>query len=275
MTKGKIALLATVLCVSAAVPAYAAYENVGRVEIGNRNDMRGRDRDRFDRRDRNMGDVKVFRLGGAVDSLQVRAEGSDISCRSVDATFENGRTRSVFNGDLREGRTVNVDMPGRERGIRSLDFNCMARGRGDNAAIRITADIGNHRDEWRRSPDWNNSWSKVFNWGSNAVNNWQMIGQERFEGRGDTESTFAGWKGQRTDAVALRPLETDARCSRVTARFDRGREQPLNVNNGDVLRRGQYYKLDLPGNMRNLESINMRCSAQGGRAVTMQIFVSK
>ena len=44
---------------------------------------------------------------------------------------------------------------------------------------------------------------------------------------------------------------------------------------GDVLRQGQYYKVDLPGDMRNLRSLDLSCHAQGARRVTIQIFVSK
>ena len=51
-----------------------------------------------------------------------------------------------------------------------------------------------------------------------------------------------------------------------------GRDQALNVNNGDYLRRGMFYKLDLPGRNRDLNSISLRCRATDARRVTMQIF---
>ncbi len=71
------------------------------------------------------------------------------------------------------------------------------------------------------------------------------------------------------------PVNADARCARVTARFGNGNDQPLNVNNGDLLRRGQYYKLDLPGRARDLVSLNMRCRATGARSVQVRIFTSR
>ena len=224
----------------------------------------------MDRRDT---DIHTFNLGGPVEKLQLRAERNDVNCRSVTATFENGQDRSLFNGRLREGRSVNVDVPGRSRTIRRLDFNCDTNN-GRPASISIIADVGGYRDAWRRSPDWQNNWAKVFNWGSNAINNWQMVSSESFDGRNDSETTNAGVRGLHVDAVALKPLETDARCSRVVARFDNGRMQVLALHNGDLLRRGEYEKLDLPGDTRNLARLEMRCRAANAQHVTIQIFTS-
>src|SRR6185503_811084 len=138
--------------------------------------------------------------------------------------------------------------------------------------IRISADIGRYRNDWMRGPNWRTTWSRMFNWGSNTINDWRLVGTESFEGRGDSEQAFTGWRGVNADSVALKPLESDARCSRVPARFGNGRDQMLNVNNGDVLRRGMIYKLDLPGRQRNLTSLSLRCSAIGARRVSIQIF---
>lgn len=269
MKKSKLAILAAMLCLGAAAPALADWDNIGSIDVGG-DDRRGPPGAMM-RADR---DVRSFDFGGPVERLQLRAERSDVMCRSVDATFGNGQRTNVFSGRLPQNRPVNVDMPGRERSIRRLEFNCRADSfRG--ATIRIVADVGRYRDDWRRNPDWQRNWSRVFNWGSQMVNDWQMVGQERFEGRRDVENTFTGWRqGRRVDAVALKPLETDARCGRVIARIDGGRRVELNVNRGDVLRRGQFYKLDLPGNYRNLEALSLQCTAVNARAVTIQIFTS-
>lgn len=257
MQKSKLAVLAILFCAGTAVPALAAWDQVGSVNIDFRRDR----------------DTHNFDFGGPVDRLQLTADRGDIDCRSVSATFANGNAREIFRGTLRRGQPANIDLPGNNRGIRRLNFACGARDpRG--GVIRIAADIGSHRDEWRRNPGFDRTWGRVFNWGSNAVNNWQLIGSESFEGRGDVENSFTGYRGRGSDAIALKPLEADARCSRVSARFDRGRDQALNVNNGDLLRRGQYYKLDLPGNYRNLDSLTLRCSAVNARRVTIQIFTS-
>jgi hypothetical protein len=257
MNRTRLAVLAAVLCAGAATPALAEWDSIGSVHVS------GRDRD-----------VRNFDLGGPVDRISLRAENNTVDCRSVTATFGNGTTRRVFSGRLYENRATNLDLPGNNRNIKRLAFNCSA-GRYHDATIRIAADIGSHRDEWRRNPNFGRMWAHMFNWGSNAVNNWQYIGQESFEGRHDSESAFTGWRGRNTNAIALKPLDASARCSRVTAMFKNGRTRDLNVNNGDYMRKGQYYKIDLPGEQRNLTSLNLQCRATDARRVTVQIFTSK
>jgi hypothetical protein len=238
-------------------PAWAQWNDIGRVDIRHNGERLTRD----------------IRFGGPVERLQLTAEGGDVFCRDVRATFGNGRTRAVFHGTLHEHRGQPVDLPGGERDVRSLTFRCGAV-HDRNAAIRVSADIGRYRDTWRRSPDFGRMWAKTFNWGSNLVNDWQYIGTESFEGRRDSESSFAGFRGRHVDALALKPLNADARCMRVVAHFRGGRDRPLDVNRGDRMRRGQYYKLDLPGGYRNLESLSLRCQAADARRVQIQIFTS-
>ncbi|MBV9551000.1 MAG: hypothetical protein JO256_15135 [Alphaproteobacteria bacterium] len=287
MKSVKLAGIAGFCCV-VALPAFAAWDSLGSVDVSGRGPgmmMRGNDRDgrmgmRGMDRDNRMGmrgmdrDVRNFDLGGPVERLQLRAERSDIDCRSVMARFGNGERRDIFHGTLQQGRTADIDMPGRARDLDGLVFNCAAMdGRG--GTIRISADVGRYRNDWMRGPNWRSTWSRTFNWGSNAVNNWRLVGTESFEGRGDSEQAFTGWRGVNAESVALMPLETDARCARVVARFGNGREQPLSVNNGDLLRRGQYYKLDLPGRSRDLTSLALRCSPVGARRVSIQIFTGR
>ncbi|HEY8949627.1 MAG TPA: hypothetical protein VIM56_12140 [Rhizomicrobium sp.] len=258
MNRTCLAAFAAILCASAATPALADWDNIGSVSVSHRSDR----------------DTRTFDLGGPIDRLSLRAEGSDIDCRSVNATFGNGRTRQVYSGRLYGGRSTNVDLPGDNRNIRRLSFNCRAREFG-GGTIRIAADIGSHRDEWRRNPNFARVWARMFNWGSNAMNNWRYVGQESFEGRRDRESAFTGWRGRNIDSIALKPLDANARCSRVTAMFGNGRTQDLNVNGGDFMRQGQYYKVDLPGDRRNLTSLNLRCRATDARRVTIQIFTGR
>ena len=256
----KLALpvMAVCFCLGAAVPALAAWDEVGRVDVGFRGDRETRD----------------VRFGGAVEGLQLRAEGNDINCRSVRARFGNGADREIFRGRLRQGDSTNIDLPGDRRNLRSLSFQCTTDS-PRRASIRVVADVGRYRNEWRRNPDFDRMWARTFNWGSDLVNDWQYLGAEEFRGRGDHETRFAGWRGRRIDALALKPVGADARCSRVTAMFRKGRPVPLDVNRGDVLRQGQYYKLDIPGDRRNLESISLACRPMNGRQVSVQIFTSK
>jgi hypothetical protein len=106
------------------------------------------------------------------------------------------------------------------------------------------------------------------------VNDWQMVGRESFEGRNDREMTNVGLRGRHVDAIALMPVNADARCSSVIARFDNGRSQRLDLRNGDFLRRGTYTRVDLPGSYRNLDGIVLRCRATNARSVTINLYTS-
>jgi hypothetical protein len=251
---------AALFCLGLAAPALAAWDSLGTVNVDGRP---GTDRD-----------ARTFNMGGPVERLQLRAERSDIECRSVRARFGNGNRRDIFHGRLREGRTVDIDMPGNARNLNRLAFACTALDRR-GGTIRISADVGRYRNDWMRGPNWRSTWARMFNWGSNMANDWRLVGTERFEGRRDSERAFTGWRGVNADAVALKPLEADARCNRVVARFRNGRSQTLNINHGDILRRGMYYKLDLPGRQRDLTSLTLRCSAVGAGRVSVQIFTSR
>ncbi len=257
MKTARTAAFSAMLCASAAMPAFAAWDHVGVITIDQRN---GRERN-------------VFDLGGPVSALRLRAEDTDIRCASVKATFAGGKVSTLYSGSLRKGQDTTVDLPGRDRNITALAFDCDGRGR--NAKIRISADIGQYRSEWMRGPNWRQTWAKVFNWGSNAIYNWKYLGQERFDGRNDSEQAYAGWSGRGSEAIALKPLNADARCSHVAATFQNGKEQTLAIHNGDALQKGMYHMLDLPGDRRDVTRLSLRCRATNARSVTIQIFTSK
>lgn len=147
-------MLAAVLVAGTALPAVAAWDRIGTVD--------------FTRRDTR--DVHYGSFGGPVEALALRARGSDIRCQSVTATFMNGNTRQVFSGNLPEGREVTLDLPGNgPRRVQQLDFNCVpTNSRDGTVAISadVVADVGAYRDDWRRSPDWDRTWSRIFDWGN-------------------------------------------------------------------------------------------------------------
>lgn len=147
MNRRTILPIAALLIASAASPAFAAWDRIGSVD--------------FTRRDTH--DVQYGNFGGSVETLALQARGSSLRCDSVTATFGNGRTRQVFRGNLPEGQNVTVDLPGGERRVSKLDFDCRPAERG-RASVDIVADVGRYRDEWRHNPDWQRTWSHMFNW---------------------------------------------------------------------------------------------------------------
>jgi hypothetical protein len=141
-------ILAAALTIGTALPAAAAWDRIGSVD--------------FSRRDSH--DTQYGNFGGSVEALALQARGADVTCQSVTATFGNGRPMQVFRGELRQGQNVTIDLPGRDRFVRRLDFDCQPR-RGRNASVDIVADVGRYQAEWRRSPDWDRTWSRMFHWG--------------------------------------------------------------------------------------------------------------
>ena len=123
MRRSSTLMVAALLASSVAIPALAALEPVGSVGFS-----------RMDTRDSQI-------LNTRGDAITLTARGSDVMCDSVMATFGNGRTREVFRGDLPRGQSVTVDLPGRERMVERLDFNCRPTERW-RARVDVAADTG-------------------------------------------------------------------------------------------------------------------------------------
>jgi hypothetical protein len=261
--------MAAILCTSAAMPALAAWDRIGSVDVSSA---------------RNNPAVEYGNFGGRVESLALRSRGSDVFCRDVTATYGDGTTDRVFRGMLTENTNVTLDIPNRL--LRRLDFNCRAVDR-QSARLEIAADVGRYQAEWRRSPDWDRMWSRMFPWangrafgdryvtGQLDTSDWITVGTARFQGPYDHEMAVTGWRGRNVDSIALRPLNDDARCTQVTATFANGRTRDLNIADNTILRRDRMTMIDLPGGQRNVERIDMTCHAEHGGMVTMQVLASK
>ena len=127
-------VLAALLSSGAAVPAIAAWDRVGTVD--------------FTLRDTHDAKLGNFR-GNAVG---LTARDSDVMCDSVMATFGNGRTREIFRGELRRGETVTIDLPGNQRSVDRVDFDCRPT-EGYRAMVDIATDTGGYRNDRLRFPD--------------------------------------------------------------------------------------------------------------------------
>jgi len=275
--KTRLVALAAVLLSGMAVPAFAAWDRIGSVDFSPRDNT----------------DTQYGNFGGRVEALALQARNSDVRCRNVTAVFGNGQTARVFQGVLPRGQNVTVDLPGNSRMIRRLDFNCRSMNRG-TASVDIAADVGRYQAEWRGSPDWDRTWSRMFNWGNERGNGrgnrfgndryvtgqldtsgWITLATERFNGRNDREQAFTGWRGRNVERIGLRPTNDDARCRSITATFANGSRVNLNLDNGDILREDRITTVDLPGNRRDVTRIDMNCHAEHGNMVTMEVLASR
>lgn len=239
-------------------------------------------------------EVAYTNFGGSVERLAFRSNDGDVACRNISVLFANGQSAVVFSGTLQRDRQTIVDLPGTARNVRQVAFNCRVMGPARQSDVDIVADVGRYRAEWRNNPNWERQWSRVFawandrddnrgpgNWGNgpgrpgNGAGGWMPIGSERFEGPRDQETTYAGARGQAIETVGIQAMDNDARCSRLTATFENGRSTDLYVNRGGILNRGRMYEVDLPGNRRNLERLDMTCRGERGRPVTVQILAHR
>ncbi|MEN3974062.1 hypothetical protein [Emcibacter sp. SYSU 3D8] len=228
-------------------------------------------------------------FGGPIEKLRLAASGNDVICKSVTATFNNGKTRQIFEGRIRKGAATAVDLPGKERQIRKLGFRCRSEGRRD-ARINIAADLGSFSDIWQRNP----AWASLFGVAVTAdrghdrqdgrsdgrhnyrdedrMNGWVRLGADSFEGRRDREAVSAGWKGRSVDTLGLRAVNGDARCSRVYVTFGNGKTQDLDIGDRGRLREGDFHRIDLPGDERNVRQLQLVCSSIGDRQVTIESY---
>jgi hypothetical protein len=245
-------------------PEYPAWDRLGSVTVSNLPDR----------------DVEWNQFGGRMSRLSFHAANSDVACRDISATFANGRTRTIYSGELPFNRDVVVDLPGAERAVEAISFDCQADApRGSR--VDIAADLGNYRAEWQQSPDWATVWSRIFRWPDQVVvnerfdPNWVPLARERFEGQNDYETTLPGARGRAIDTVGIRPLDNDARCMRLSATYQNGRTSDLWVNRGGRLMRNRLYEVDLPGGQRNIARLDMMCRGERGRPVTIQVLGSR
>lgn len=307
MKQTRLLALAAALCASVAMPAFAqpGYGQPDRPVYG-QPDRPGAfvpyDRPGFDRIGsvdfsiRPDHEVEYGTFGGRVSQLAFRARNGSVQCRRITATFNNGRTRELFRGTLQRGRDTVVDLPGQARLIRRIDFDCRSLA-PRVTRVDIAADIGQYRAEWRRSPDWDRVWSRMFNWtddnryagrpgrpivpGDRYVTEplnpqgWITLGSEVFNGRFDRETTITGLAGRDIQRIGLRPVNDNARCSRVTATFANGNTRELNIDERDMLQEDRVFELDLPGNARDITRIDMACHAENGGQVRMMVMANR
>jgi len=248
--------LAAVLAAGSAAPALAAnWDRIDSVNVSH-----GADRDSVSPD-----------FGGPVEALRFTARESGMQCKAITAVFGNGERSQIFSGRIARGTSRAVDLPGARRNIAKLNFRCHALDKSGGRIV-IEANAGQYRSQWLKSPNWARLWAAIVD---ANVNYWVYLGRENFAGRDDVETTFAGWGGRSMNAVGLRPVNDDARCSHVIATFANGTSRELDVNRGDLLYEGRTYRVDLPGTERNVTRLVLKCRAEHGRSVAINIYANK
>jgi hypothetical protein len=260
MTKSGILLITAALAAGIATPAHADWDHVASIQVDYNADRDSASPD----------------FGGPVEKLRFTAHGSDIQCAYIRATFSSGRTADLFSGRLAQNASRAIDLPGEQRTIRKITTRCHAFQRS-GSQIELEADIGQYRDAWRSSPNWNQVWSRIFNWSNQPgvdqmINYWVPITTLHFYGRRDSDGSATGWSGKSIGAIGLRPSK-NARCGRIIAVFGNGQRVDLGAR---TLSAGATARFDLPGsNDRNLSRLNLACHAIAGTRVDIGVFGRK
>jgi hypothetical protein len=126
---------AALLCTVATVPSFAALDRLGEVNFSQR-----------DTHDARLGNFKA-------ESMALIAQGSDVLCDRVVATYGDGRQGEIFRGTLPQGETVRIHLP--RSSVDRVDFDCRPAD-GYRASVAMAADDGrypNQRFEDRRFHD--------------------------------------------------------------------------------------------------------------------------
>lgn len=255
--------LASLFTLMAAPPAAAAWQGIGQARFGTALDHAG--------------------LAGPdrpVRALEFTARNNPMYCDNIRAHFMSGRTVEVYSGGLAQGRTIRVDLPGGSHRIRRLTMRC--RATHNWAFVEVAANTGRGGRSQILGPVPGSGPRPGPGWGRDGgfdrlphSARWQRVGVESFEGRRDRETAAAGWAGRLVEAVALRPLNGDARCNRVVAEFRHGIRRQLDADRFRRMRRGRYYTFDLPGDVRNLVRLHLSCRAVGDDEVRIEIFTRR
>ncbi|HEY4115851.1 MAG TPA: hypothetical protein VGM17_17480 [Rhizomicrobium sp.] len=103
---------------------------------------------------------------------------------------------------------------------------------------------------------------------------WIPLGREHFHGKFDHEASFPGWAGKHIDMIALRTDDV-ASCTKVRVTFRNGHTDDLNTGDLNRMTPGRTYRLDLPGEERNVARIAIACHSLVDRGVTVQVFARK
>jgi hypothetical protein len=213
--------------------------------------------------------IQRVRIAAPIEHLQFRAEGGDIHCLTVRASFRDGESRVIFSGDIPRGHPVTLAFDGGDTSIRQLRLRCSGP---DGSQLVIAADVGRFEGEWSGDSSLERVWSVARNWRSALMHDWELVGGGRFQSRYE-ESRIQGPEAP-VAALALKPVGRDARCRSGSVTFEGGKSRKLDLDRDDFLAHDLYYRLDLPAGTPPLEAIALECRATNGGRVMIQVFAS-
>jgi len=104
--------------------------------------------------------------------------------------------------------------------------------------------------------------------------NWDLLGEQAFGYRYD-DKTIDSVRSRDVRAIGIRASGGDASCRLVLVRFGNGQRVSLDASNLDYMRDGKLYKIDVPGNRRDIRRLAVSCRAETGRLVDLLFYLKR
>src|SRR5579872_6195428 len=123
MKKAHTFAIAAMLTMGTAIPALAAWNHVGNVEVS----------------PYRYTDVQLGNFQGPVDRIRFHSDGR-ADCDNIRVRYDNGMTREVYSGALYDGQDQTITFPDRSSLVNAISFSCRAAHEG-GAQIAVAADM--------------------------------------------------------------------------------------------------------------------------------------
>jgi hypothetical protein len=236
-------LIAAALVTGTAVPALAAWNQMGNAQIPSEH----------------YSTIQVDGFTGPVERIRLHADGR-ADCDTVRVQYNNGESQQVFSGALYDGQDQTISFPEGARPVNALSLNC-----------RATSDEGSHIAVAADVPAFGRVPQAAYSYGSTAPQHDVTLLASRDFGDLNQRSLMLGDTGA-VQAIALQPIGADARCSRIRATFDDGSTSQTIPNGGGALHEGHIYNAHVSSEGRDLNSLDLTCEAANGDQVKINVY---
>lgn len=242
MKKAHTIAIAAMLTAGSAIPALAAWNHVGNVEVS----------------PYRYTDVRLGNFQGPVDRIRFHSDGR-ADCDNIRVRYDNGQTREVYSGTLYDGQDQTITFPDRSNLVTAVSFSCRAAREG-GAQIAVTADMPAFDIPARAVDD------------AVPAGNVMLLASRDFGVPGQRTLMLGDTEPRSVRAIALEPVGADARCTSIRALFDDGSSSRVIPNGGKALYEGHLYKAYVDSGSRDLSSVNLTCEAANSDHVKINVY---
>jgi hypothetical protein len=244
MKKAHTIAITAMLIAGSAIPALAAWDHVGNVEVS----------------PYRYTDVQLGGFKGPVERIRFHSDGR-ADCDNIRVRYDNGDTREVFSGALYDGQDQTITFPDQSSLVNAVSFSCRATHEG-GAQIAVAADM----------PAFETSSRSMDDYRAIPTADVMLLASRDFGDLGQRTLMLGGAGPRSVRAIALEPIGADARCSSVRAMFDDGTSTRVTPNDGNDLYEGRTYRAYVGGAHRDLNSVNLTCEAANGDHVKINVY---